>query len=167
MEIHEVSLPEPLTGRLFLSPMPGRDENFELSKDSIVSHGVDRVLCLAPPEEIEERSPEYRRAIEENRLPWTQLSLPIGAKSSIPRQSGELFQMMGDILRGLERGERILIHCGGLGRSGTIAACLLVSLGMDQLEASIRVADAASGPETDEQERLIDYVAKLQAAKGA
>jgi protein-tyrosine phosphatase len=167
MEIHEVSLPEHLTGRLFLSPMPGQGESFTVSRDAVVSHEIDKVLCLAPSEEIEERSPEYHRAIRENSLPWTHLSLPITAQSSIPRQSGDLFLVMGNVMQGLERGERILIHCGGLGRSGTIAACLLVSLGIDQLEASIRVADAASGPETDEQERLIEYVAKLHAAQEA
>lgn len=40
------------------------------------------------------------------------------------------------IVDALASGERIFIHCkGGLGRTGTIAACLLVEFGMAHLEA--------------------------------
>ncbi|HVA32773.1 MAG TPA: protein-tyrosine phosphatase family protein, partial [Candidatus Baltobacteraceae bacterium] len=43
----------------------------------------------------------------------------------------------------LRKGERVLVHCrGGLGRAGTVAARLLVELGMDPAEAIAAVRRA-------------------------
>ena len=39
----------------------------------------------------------------------------------------------------LERGQNIVIHCrGGLGRTGTVAACVLVALGHHTAEEAIK-----------------------------
>lgn len=46
----------------------------------------------------------------------------------------------------LRTGEKVLVHCkGGLGRTGTVAARLLVELGVDPEEAIRRVRDARPG----------------------
>ena len=64
----------------------------------------------------------------------------------------------------LRGGEKILIHCkGGLGRTGLVAARLLVELGLDPEDAVRRVRRARPGSiETMAQE---DYVRKQRAAR--
>jgi ADP-ribosyl-[dinitrogen reductase] hydrolase len=54
-------------------------------------------------------------------------------------------------------GGRVLVHCrGGLGRAGTVAACLLVELGVAPQDAIRRVRAARPNAiETAAQERYI------------
>lgn len=61
------------------------------------------------------------------------------------------------LLAALERGEKIFIHCrGGLGRTGTLAARLLITRGLEP-EAAIREVRAArpGAIETEEQEEYL------------
>jgi ADP-ribosyl-[dinitrogen reductase] hydrolase len=70
----------------------------------------------------------------------------------------------GEELRALlRRGLDVLVHCrGGLGRAGTIAARLLIELGMDPTKAIEHVrAVRPRAIETSDQER---YVRNLGAA---
>lgn len=64
----------------------------------------------------------------------------------------------------IRAGERVLVHCrGGLGRAGTVAACLLVALDVPPAEAIRRVRSARRGAiETRQQE---DYVRSLPQRK--
>lgn len=57
----------------------------------------------------------------------------------------------------LRNGRKVLVHCrGGLGRAGTVAALLLVELGVDRAEAVRRVREARRGAiETSEQLRYV------------
>lgn len=60
----------------------------------------------------------------------------------------------------VREGGRVLVHCrGGLGRAGTVAACLLVELGDTQHEAIRRVRAVRPGAiETTAQQRyVLDY----------
>ena len=60
-----------------------------------------------------------------------------------------------ELRRVLRRGGRVLVHCrGGLGRAGTIAARLLVELGMEPQEAitAVRSARSLQAIETRAQE---------------
>jgi ADP-ribosyl-[dinitrogen reductase] hydrolase len=61
----------------------------------------------------------------------------------------------------LARGENVIVHCwAGLGRTGTIAARLLVESGMEPAAAILRVRDARPGAiQTRKQEK---YVLKLR-----
>jgi hypothetical protein len=54
-------------------------------------------------------------------------------------------------------GNRVLVHCrGGLGRAGTVAACLLVELGVAPQDAVLRVRAARPHAiETAAQERYV------------
>ena len=63
-------------------------------------------------------------------------------------------------------GHRVLVHCrGGLGRAGTVAARLLVELGVPAVEAIRRVRAARPGAiETIEQQQ---YVLDLTRRHGA
>ncbi len=57
----------------------------------------------------------------------------------------------------LMQGGKVLVHCrGGLGRAGTVAACLLVEFGVSPQEAIRQVRAARHGAiETREQERYV------------
>jgi len=84
-------------------------------------------------------------------LPIMDVSVPGAAFESRWQHSGPVFVSL------LQRGERLVVHCrGGLGRSGLVAARLLVELGVDPGEAIRRVRAARPGAiETDEQERYV------------
>lgn len=65
-----------------------------------------------------------------------------------------------DLLAILCAGARVLVHCrGGLGRAGTVAARLLVELGVSPTQAIERVRQARPGAIETEQQR--DYVLNL------
>lgn len=84
-------------------------------------------------------------------LPITDVSVPGKAFESRWERSGPVLLSM------LRRGERVAVHCrGGLGRSGLVAARMLVELGVDPAEAIRRVRAARPGAiETSEQERYV------------
>lgn len=70
------------------------------------------------------------------------------------------------ILTTIRSGGRVLIHCrAGLGRTGTVGACTLVSLGLPP-EAAIRQVRARSpySIQTESQERLVHHYAGHLAA---
>ena len=63
------------------------------------------------------------------------------------------------------RGAKVVVHCrGGLGRAGTVAACILVEAGYEPRLAMARVRRVRHGAiETPEQERYVSaYRARLQ-----
>ena len=62
-----------------------------------------------------------------------------------------------DILRALQHGERIIVHCaGGLGRSGMIAAKLMTAFGVAADDAMAQVRKLRPGAiETREQEHYV------------
>lgn len=84
-------------------------------------------------------------------LPIMDVSIPGEAFESRWRHSGPVLRSM------LQRSGRVVVHCrGGLGRSGLVAARMLVELGVEPGEAIRRVRAARPGAiETDEQERYV------------
>jgi ADP-ribosyl-[dinitrogen reductase] hydrolase len=57
----------------------------------------------------------------------------------------------------LRRGSDVLVHCrGGLGRAGTVAARLLIELGLEPVTAMARVREVRPGAiENDDQEMYV------------
>jgi protein-tyrosine phosphatase len=72
--------------------------------------------------------------------------------------------------RHLDRGERVLVHCEhGIGRSATLALCLLVSRGMEPLEA-LELAKrrrALVSPSSAQYEAWIGWLGGWKQANGA
>ena len=57
----------------------------------------------------------------------------------------------------LQEGESLLLHCAwGIGRTGTVAACLLKALGLDTASALAQVRAAGSNPESALQSGWVD-----------
>jgi len=65
-----------------------------------------------------------------------------------------------NIVDRIRQGEHILVHCkGGLGRSGTIAALLLIELGIPNDKAIIQVRQARPGAIdiADQEKYILQY----------
>ncbi len=73
-----------------------------------------------------------------------------------------------DIVGAMAAGETVVVHCrGGLGRSGTIAACCLVARGRDPADAIGLVRAARPGAvEVRDQEDFVERFARARRGKG-
>jgi ADP-ribosyl-[dinitrogen reductase] hydrolase len=125
--------------------------------DAIAAWGAAAVVTLI--EDREARRPtlaELRAATEGRGMAW--FHLPIPDRSAPDTAFEAAWTTAGARLRMLLRdGRRLLLHCmGGRGRSGTIAARLLVELGEPPDAAIARVRRARPGAiETGDQERHV------------
>jgi ADP-ribosyl-[dinitrogen reductase] hydrolase len=132
-----------------------RDLAFDL--DVIRNWGAAAVVTLLEPEELHLlRVERIGEEVSRRKMLW--FHLPI-VDISIPDERFEKqWDVVGEALRSiLRRRLDVLVHCrGGLGRAGTIAARLLVELGMEPIKAIASVRAVRPGAiETMEQEKFI------------
>lgn len=74
-----------------------------------------------------------------------------------------------DIVQRMERGQNVVVHCrGGLGRTGTLAACVLVALGRHTADEAIAaVREARNGTvQTREQEDFVRLFQGMVRTRG-
>jgi ADP-ribosyl-[dinitrogen reductase] hydrolase len=159
--------PGPAFGRVGITFCPGKydqhamsgewDRDLALDLDTVRDWGAGAVVTLLEPKELTllKVEPLGEEVLRRNML-W--FHLPI-VDASIPDERFEQkWNVAGEQLRSiLRRGLDVLVHCrGGLGRAGTIAARLLVELGMEPTEAIARVRAARPGAiETSDQEKFV------------
>ena len=154
-----VSLPDGVKGKLYLHSMLGRYETFEEAEYEIVNRKIDEIICLATPEEIRLKSPQYANALKLDKNIWRLRMFPI-PNFGVPTDRQAFLQLARELARQLLSGNKLLIHCGGgIGRSGTLAIGLLIALGMGAEKAREAVTSAHSYPETTVQDRLLDWMA--------
>src|SRR5260370_28291707 len=96
------------------------------------------------------------------------VSLPIPDRQ-VPSSESEVSATLDRLDADLSAGKNVVVHCRqGIGRTGLVAACLLVTKGLTP-EAPVKTLSGARGdpvPETAEQRRLIDhYTAALASTK--
>ena len=127
--------------------------------------GIDTVTSLLTPEE--ERDLDLKREAHEARTQGMKfVSLPIPDRQ-VPNSESEVSAILDRLDADLAAGKNIVVHCRqGIGRSGLVAACLLVTKGVTP-EAAVKTLSAARGaqvPETAEQRRWIDHYAAVLAS---
>lgn len=167
-------------GRLGLTFAPGkkadetdsrweRDLEADLRRLREEYHTEVLVSLLERKEYSELGIPElFRKAgemgMEVLRLPIPEYGVPIDPEAE---NYGPLIE---DVAKRLEEGQTVVIHCrGGLGRSGMVAASVLVALGRPAGEAIQIVREARKGAvETpDQEDRVRWFEMELQAEGGS
>lgn len=142
-----------------LHSMPGRDEPIEEVWQQIRAERVELVVCLAGPEEIRSKSPAYAAALAAKTVPCSVQSFAV-ADFDVPHDREAIWSLASGIADRLKAGAHVLIHCGaGIGRTGTLATCVLLALGDAHARAAQVVAEAGSHPETPAQRELVSWCA--------
>jgi len=119
------------------------DRDLDSDLDAIVAWGAAAVVTLVEAHELTLlgvtglEAGLARRGVRWFHLPIVDISVP-------DQRFEERWEDVAPIIHALlEDGKHVLVHCrGGLGRAGTIAACLLVDFGIDP-ETAIRDVRAA------------------------
>jgi protein-tyrosine phosphatase len=138
-----------LCGKRFIAPDPEAAMGYV---------AADAAVCLTEEHELDHFPGyvEWLKAQPRARVLWypiPDLHAPSGD------QALELFA---EVRRRLDGGQRLLMHCGaGIGRAGTIAAGVLVTLGEspEQAVAHVRAHRLLGGPEAGAQTELLEWLA--------
>jgi len=153
-------LDETWPGKLALAARPRGGEWLEDDLDAWKHEDVDAVLSLLTSDE--ERALELvSEPLEARRMGLRFVSFPI-ADRDVPQSEAELVKALEEASRLLVQGKNLVVHCRqGVGRSGLVAACLLVRKGMSPGAAvdKVSVARGVAVPETPEQREWIDHFA--------
>jgi protein-tyrosine phosphatase len=127
-------------------------------EDALRKTGATTVVCLNEARELEDRYPEY--------VAWLRSGDDRAIWHPVPDlHAPGLDEAMSLVFRLRERidaGETLLVHCGaGIGRAGTMAAALLVSMGvpLDDAVATVAANRPMAGPEAGAQRELLSALA--------
>lgn len=141
------------------------DRDLATDLQAIVDCGASTLVTLIEQHEFEMlRVADLGAAAQAAGLRW--LHLPIqDLCAPCARFEEEWLTGGAEILQRLRAGEKVVVHCrGGLGRAGTVAACLLVETGVPPRAAMALVRKVRQGAiETPAQER---YVAAYRGRLG-
>lgn len=154
-------------GRIGLTLCPGKEQpdaktgawarDLEADMEVIHRWGARAVVTLIEPQELEQLQVEgLPRAVKTRGMGWCHLPIPDRHAPDERFISAWPESGLGLHLH-LLRGENVLLHCmGGLGRTGTVAAQLLIETGMTPAEAIRRVrAVRPNAIETRAQEHYL------------
>lgn len=166
LQIAEVTAPA-TKGVIGITFCPGKKQNNAMSGawdrdlgldlDAIKAWGAAIVITLIEPHEIRALKVEnikaetIRRGMEWLHMPITDVSVPDHRFEEVWKEKAPR------LVTAIREGHHVLFHCkGGLGRAGTVAALMLVELGMEPNQAIRAVRAARKGAiETEEQERFV------------
>jgi len=154
----------PWPGRLAVAPRPRGGDWLEDEVSAWQRAGVDDVLSLLTAEE--ENDLELINEAETAKSHHLKFfSFPIEDRQ-VPASEFRLTETLEKLNADLSAGNNVMIHCRqGIGRSGLVAACLLVTQGWDPGKA-VEEVSAVRGvpvPETAAQRKWIDHYAALLA----
>lgn len=161
-KLHWVEGPWP--GKLALAARPRGGEWLADEITSWHNAGVDTAFSLLTAEE-EKDLDIAGEAAQAKAHGMKFLSFPI-LDRQVPESEGKFTQALEKLEAELALGRNVVLHCRqGIGRTGLVAACLLLTKGLDP-ETAVKRLSAARGipvPETPEQRRWIDHYARTFA----
>ncbi len=161
--IHEIPLPSSATGRLWLC---GKHAIAPDPDGLMARVGADSVVCLNQEHELAERYPDYVAWL---RTQPTQRSIWYPIADLHAPALDEFAPVLTDIVARVAAGRGLIVHCAaGIGRSGTTAVAVLVSLAvpLDEAIDHVRRHRPAAGPEVGAQLDLVRRVhAQLMAGE--
>jgi protein-tyrosine phosphatase len=142
-----------LCGKHFIGPDP---------EAALLEVDADTVVCLNEADELSDRYPAY--------VEWLRANHPVRAVwHPIPDlhapHVAEAIELLAGLRTRLASGQTLLMHCGaGIGRAGTMAAGLLITMGVPLEEAAAHVGAhrPMAGPEAGVQLQLLRAVAAAQ-----
>jgi len=142
-------------GNLAIMAAPRPSDNLE---DTILgwrSDGIDVVVSLLEPSEAPGLTEAERQLCQEFGIEF--LSFPIRDKT-VPAVLDAFSSIVRLLAARISTGQGVAIHCrAGIGRSTTVAACILITLGVDAEVALDMIAEArgVEVPETEAQRQWI------------
>ena len=100
--------------------------------------------------------PDLGQQVQARGLRWHHLPI-VDVRPPDVRFETQWQRLGSELSREIQNGSRVLVHCrGGLGRAGSVAALLLIGLGIEPQDAIRRVRAVRPGAiETSEQERYV------------
>jgi protein-tyrosine phosphatase len=127
-------------------------------EEALRATGATVVVCLNEAAELAERYPAY--------VTWLR-SDPRAIWHPIPDlhapDIGSAIALLRQLRDRIEEGETLLVHCGaGIGRAGTVAAGILLTLGaaLDEALAIVAASRPMAGPEAGAQRELLEAIAR-------
>ncbi|WP_090938317.1 cyclin-dependent kinase inhibitor 3 family protein [Azotobacter beijerinckii] len=125
------------SGRLIFTPCPGsKESSVAAALDTLRAAGAEALITLMQGEELRlNRADELPALCAERDLEW--FHLPV-ADEQVPLEDFDAAwaQSRARIHELLDQGRSIVIHCkGGSGRTGLIAARILIDRGLPRAEA--------------------------------
>lgn len=155
----------PARGRLGMTLCPGRKDrgrSLDEDLDMLRGTGVSRLLCLATEAELEWAGVSglekgcTRRGIQFLKLPIRDQGVPAFEEMNL---------MVRWMSAALDAGQNVVLHCmGGLGRTGTVAACMLAARGVSP-EDAIAAVRRARGPRAVEIAEQARFIAEYASAR--
>jgi len=154
-------------GKLGITPSPGSlRESTEAALHSLKQQGVYRLICLQESFELQRFEPP--ETLKDRALAVKQAGMRFTHEPVEDFQAPTLSQVqrvVDGILQDLESGKNIVVHCwAGLGRAGTLAACVLVAKGM-HATGSIEMVRWCRSPgaiQSEAQEKIIHRFAYVK-----
>jgi protein-tyrosine phosphatase len=142
--------------RLAMAPRPRAGEWLQEELAGWRAAGVDTVVSLLEAAELRELDLSAEEALSTD-LGMRYVSFPIPDRG-IPASRRQALELAQDLARQLLEGRGVVIHCrAGIGRSGLMAACVLVALGHrpGEVFAMLTAARGLEVPDTPEQARWV------------
>jgi protein-tyrosine phosphatase len=138
-----------------LTECPGRSKDYTEAITRIIAWQPDLVVTLVEESEIAQGTARLRATLGKNGISWQHFPI---RNYDIPAPDAPWNDLSQLIHSTIDGGGAVLIHCwGGLGRSGMVAAKLLVERGVHVTAAIETVRAARPGAiETEAQERWIE-----------
>ncbi len=147
----------PSPGRLGILARPRGGDWLEDETSEWARLGIDVVVSLLTPDEVEEFNLADEAGLcRSNGMEFVALPVP---DRGVPPSWEAVLKLVSQLDVQLSSGKTVGIHCRqGIGRSGVLAACLLVSSGMSPESAFERLSESRGRPipETSEQQAWVE-----------